>query len=479
MSNDNKTTPGSSAPASRARSRWLGILAAVVILAGALLWYQYSNPAAETPSASDVETLLRIHGSNTIGDKLMPALVKTFMEQEESCTGVRLKPAKKEDEAFVVGECNEERKQIEIFSHGSATAFADLGAGSADIGMASDRIDTKQQQDLNDLLGDLTSTAGEHVVALDGIAVIVHSSNPVSELSLLQLARIFGGTTTDWASVGGTSGSIHVYARDDKSGTWKFFNTAVLQKFGMTLTVAAQRIEKSEDLSDAVARDPQAIGFIGLNYVGSNRALALSEQGVEARKPTLCTVKTEEYLLARRLYLYTSTRPTPPVAHFIQFVTSKEAWPAVTEVGLVNMDPTPIPGCNTQGRHSEAWRFLTLNATRLLTNFTFVPNSSTLDTKAHLALGYVVGVLSTPEYADRKLLLIGYADSRGSHDQNKVLSIQRAAAVSKLLGRELARGGSSVTIDEIEGLGAQDFIASNDTPEGMQKNRRVEVWVRR
>jgi phosphate transport system substrate-binding protein len=475
MSNDNKPTLHSGKAAARARTRWLGITAAVVLGLGALLWYRYTEPASD---ATTVSTLLRIHGSNTIGDTLMPALVRTFLQQEEGCSNVRLKPAEKQDEADLTGDCNEGSKRIEIFSHGSATGFEDLGSGAADIGMASDRIDEKQRQGLDEHLGDLTSDEGEHVIALDGIAVIVNSQNPVSELSLLQLGRIFSGASTDWAGVGGTSGTIHVYARDDNSGTWKFFNAAVMRRYGTTLTAAARRIEKSEDLSAAVAQDLQGIGFIGLNYIGSNKALALSVQGVEARAPTLCNVKTKEYLLSRRLYLYTSTQPRAPVAHFIQFVTSKRAWPTVAEVGLVNMDPTPIPGCSTQGQHSEEWRFLTRNATRLLANFGFVPNSFTLDPKGQLALDYVVNVLARPEYTNRKLLLIGYSDPKGSSDQNKVLSIQRAAAVSKLLGPELARGGARVTIDAIEGVGAQDFIASNDTPEGMERNRRVEVWVR-
>lgn len=462
----------------RKSPRWPAIAAAAgMVLLGALAWHHCNAPGAAVLAGTH-DALLRIHGSNSIGDKLMRALVKAYMEHEQGCTGVHLEPTATQDEANVVGQCGR-RERIEIFSHGSATGFRDLAAGSADIGMASDKIDDAQRSLLEAAhLGDLASSAGEHVIALDGIAVIVHPLNPVTQLSLLQLARIFSGNTVDWVDVGRGSGPIHVYAPDDNSGTWKFFNDAVLRKFSLTLTPGAQRIEKSADLSSAVAQDPQGVGFIDLSYVGSNKVVALSEQGVKARTPTLCTVKTAEYLLARRLYLYTATQPTPIVARFVQFATSREAWRIVSDVGLVNMDPTPLPDCSTQAQaHSAQRRALTQRATRLLANFTFLPGSSTLDTQGQLTLGYLVSVLSQPQYAGHRLLLIGYADDGGSPAQNQLLSVERASTVRNELLPALARG-SRVTLGRVAGLGAQDVIASHETPAGEEKNRRVEVWVR-
>jgi phosphate transport system substrate-binding protein len=143
-------------------------------------------------------------------------------------------PGAKEEESFIVGERSGVENQIEIQAHGSKTAFEDLKSGLCDIGMASRPIKPEERQALLPTLGDLTSNASEHVLALDGIALIVHPSNPIKTLSVAQVADIFSGTLTDWSQLGGRAVTIAIYARDEKSGTWDFFNEAVLKKHGKT-----------------------------------------------------------------------------------------------------------------------------------------------------------------------------------------------------------------------------------------------------
>src|SRR5262245_44405651 len=94
-----------------------------------------SSESSPTPSPSPVETLRRIHCSNTIGSKLAPALAKAFLEAEGAEDVETIKGA--EREVAVVGSFPDgARKAIEIAAHGSSTAFTDLGAGKADIGMS-------------------------------------------------------------------------------------------------------------------------------------------------------------------------------------------------------------------------------------------------------------------------------------------------------------------------------------------------------
>ncbi len=433
---------------------------------------------ATPPAAAAAATLLRFHGSNTIGGKLLPALAEAFMK-EEGYTQVHREPGAKDDEEFIVGERGGAKRQIEIAAHGSKTAFADLRAGSADIGMASRPIKADERQALLPTLGDLSANASEHVLALDGIAVIVHPANPLKTLTLAQLADIFSGTVTDWSQVGGHPGAITVYARDHKSGTWDFFNEAVLMSRGKTLIGTAQRFEDSGRLAASVGSDPQGIGFIGLNYVGTNKVIALADTGVDARRPSLNTIRTEDYLLSRRLFLYTAQAPAnASVLKFIEFALADAGQSVVSNTGLITVAlPEPAAATDTERGEdprakSAKWRKLTAQATaEIATRFRFRPGTAELDTRAGRDIGRVAGLIAGGKFQDRSLILIGFTDTAGRHEENCRLSQERA----EIVGHELTVEGLRVT--RVAGLCDEAPVASNDTPDGREKNRRVEVWV--
>lgn len=466
---------------SNGKTTQLAIIAGILLLAGIIGWYFLSGKkqknAASTTSASSAQsaadTLLRFHGSNTIGGTLLPALAEAFLKRE-GYTNVHREAGGNDEESNIVGEKNGTKSRIEIVAHGTKTAFEDLKAGRCDIGMASRPIKEDERQALKPTLGDLRSNASEHVLALDGIAIIVHPSNPIKNLTLSQLADIFSGAVTDWSQVGGQAGAIVVFARDEKSGTWDYFNDAVLKKNGKPLVANAKRLEDSTKLSASVSGDPSAIGFIGLNYVGSNKVIALSEKNVEPRKPSQLTIKTEDYMLSRRLYLYIPEKPAnPAVLKFIEFAVGPAAQQVVASVGQVNLDPTPVAADPNDARNqSERWRSLTIGATEIATRFRFRIGSDDLDSRANRDIGRIVGVLTQSQYKGKKLLLIGFADSSGIKDYNVRLSQSRAEIVK----RELAAEG--VEFSNVVGLGAEAFVAPNDTAENKERNRRVEVWVK-
>jgi len=434
------------------------------------------DPATQncvTPTKSG-DILLRFHGSNTIGGKLLPALASAYLAQE-GYGNIRRISGTDPEESFIVGERNNAEKRIEIQSHGSKTAFEDLGNDRCDIGMASRAIKPEEQQALSPMLGDLTSATSEHVLALDGIAVIVHPSNPVKSLTLAQLADIFSGTLSDWSQVGGRAGSITVYARDENSGTWDFFNETVLKKHGKTLASRVQRYEDSAKLSETVGHDPTAIGFIGLNFAGTNKILGLADVSVAPKKPTLLTIKTEDYLLSRRLYLYNAEKPAnPEVLKFVEFAVGATAQPVVTSVGLVNLDVTPLTRTETDDARGQSarWKKLTAGAIEIPTRFRFRTNGDELDTRANRDIGRIVYLLSQPAYQNKKVILIGFADTSGSAVINQKLSQSRAEIVKAVLAEE------GVEIAVVEGIGAEAFVAPNDTDDNKEKNRRVEVWVK-
>ncbi|MBV8376751.1 MAG: substrate-binding domain-containing protein, partial [Verrucomicrobia bacterium] len=154
-----------------------------------------STPVPASPRPSR-QIVLRLHGSNTIGEEIAPALCEDFLKYQ-GATSVQRKPSLKEDEvdieAILPGE-SANPVTIEIESHGSTTGFEDLASGRCDIGMSSRQI--KQEEAAlcaSAGLGDMLSPACENVIGLDGIAVLVHKNNRVNALTKQQLADIFRG----------------------------------------------------------------------------------------------------------------------------------------------------------------------------------------------------------------------------------------------------------------------------------------------
>jgi phosphate transport system substrate-binding protein len=451
-----------------------GILTGLVLtVLGYFLWAKSHSNGVGSASASSGTVILRISGSNTIGAALGPALAEEFLRQRQGATSVKTVRGDKEDEVRVQGTLPGESspKTIEIHAHGSATAFEDLSKSGCDVGMASRRIKPEEASNLA-ALGDMTSAASEHVLGLDGIAVIVSKANPVQSLTKDQVGRIFAGEIADWQPLRGPSAAINVYARDDKSGTYDTFKTLVLGS--RKLAANAKRFEDSRELSDAVAKDPGGIGFIGLPYVRDAKAVAVSENGTHPFLPNHFTVSTEDYALSRRLFLYTAVTPANDLARkFVDFALTPQGQEIVEKIGFVGQNVTSTQGTTIPGDAPDRYRQLTTGATRLSLDFRFQSGSSELDNKALADLDRVVTFLTDLHYSGKNILLFGFADSIGSTDVNDTLSKNRATVVAQQFEQ---RG---VSASAVIGLGSQLPVASNETAEGREKNRRVEIWLKK
>jgi phosphate transport system substrate-binding protein len=455
------------------RNRVLVTLTAIVLLAliGFSMKRFISAKGSPRPGSSSVRPVLRLHGSNTIGAKLAPALAAEFLRQQ-GASSVKITSGERPDESLVIGMLPGESspKEIEVQAHGSATAFTDLGSSDADVGLSSRKIKPEEAQQLS-RLGDMTGESSEHVLGLDGIAVVVARTNPVQALTIQQLTGIFSGRINDWGRVAGVSGPIKVYARDDKSGTFDTFKALVLGS--APLVEAAKRFEDSGALSDSVANDASAIGFVGLPYIRNAKAVAVSDAGSRALLPNRLTISTEDYALSRRLYLYTPANPQNPLTRqFVDFALSKGGQSVVAANGFVEQTvekTSSRPEQNAPQRYKQ----LTAGAERLSLNFRFRTGSSELDNKARVDLDRVVGFLTDLKYSGQTIMLFGFADSIGGVESNQALSNARA----KVVADEFSSRG--VSPGAVTGFGSQLPVASNQTVEGREKNRRVEIWLRK
>jgi phosphate transport system substrate-binding protein len=450
----------------------IAILAAVAVIIGIggyLAWLKLHGPKA-AGEGSPKNTILRLAGSNTIGDSLAPSLAEAFLKNQ-GATEVRTLAGTNPQEKIVQGVLPGDSSPsfITISAHGSATAFTALGDGKCDIGMASRKIKPEEAGKLS-ALGDMTSAASEHVVGLDGIAVIVNAYNPINQLDKDRIMRIFSGEITDWSQVGSPRGAIEVYARDDNSGTFDTFKSLVLG--AKPLTPKALRIEDSKELSDAVAGDPNAIGFIGLPYILSAKPIAVSEKGMLSLLPTRLSVATEDYLLSRRLYFYTPAISQNKFARqFVEFSLSRRGQDVVGASGFVAQNVALVTQAVPENAPGE-YKALTQNANRLTLDFRFETGQTVLDNKAKVDLDRVVSLIADLKITGDRVMLFGFSDPVGNPDTNRALSLARAKAIAD----EFSLRGLNPAI--VRGYGSDLGVASNDSQEGQQKNRRVEIWIK-
>ncbi|HTU57781.1 MAG TPA: serine/threonine-protein kinase, partial [Polyangiales bacterium] len=145
-----------------------------------------SEPKQETQTAAISAkaepapiTVLRLCGSNTVGAELAPALIEALFASKDSAAKLTHKRNIDSDVSQLVSRSDDKTLNAEVTARGTATAFTGLAEGNCDVGMASRAIDPSEAQRLRDKgIGDLSTAANEHVIALDGVAVVVHPNNP-------------------------------------------------------------------------------------------------------------------------------------------------------------------------------------------------------------------------------------------------------------------------------------------------------------
>ena len=334
---------------------WVLTLPAAMLLAGGLfLFFRTILPdahaATPTPSvrfdpASEEAALVpisvrpfRLQGSNTVGAGLAPALAEGLLRRF-GATDIAAKKDAAGHAWVVTGRVTGQSQlvEVDIDASGTATAFEGLAKGECDLGMASRAITDAEADAIRSAgRGDVRGPESENVIGLDGIAIIANEKSPVGALTTDELARMFSGEAAAWPPSSGATGAVDVFARDDRSGTFDMFRALVLGEHPMT--AAARRYADSDALAAAVASDPQAIGFVGMSHVGRAKAVAISEGGAAAVLPTSFNVATEDYPLARRLYLYAPSPATHPLAsRFVAFALSSDGQAIVAEQGFVDM----------------------------------------------------------------------------------------------------------------------------------------------
>ncbi|CAD7772357.1 PBP superfamily domain protein [Candidatus Methanoperedenaceae archaeon GB37] len=213
--------------------------------------------------------------------------------------------------------------RIDVAGGGSSHGIKSVADGTVDIGTASRNLKDSEREAHPELL--------PHAIARDGVAVIVHPSNPITGLTMEELQQIYTGKITNWKDLGGDDAGIVVVSREEGSGTRDCFESTVMKPIDEEITQGAIIQDSNGKVRATVAGNRDAIGFLSLGYV-NDQVKALTLNGVE---PTVATVLNGEYPISRTLWMITKGEPDRDEKAFLDFVLSEEGQGIVEEVHFI------------------------------------------------------------------------------------------------------------------------------------------------
>ncbi len=226
---------------------------------------------------------------------------------------------------------------ISVTGGGSGTGLAALVNKTVDIANASRKINADETASAKKNGIDPV----EFVVARDAIGVIVNPKNPVTALTMQQVSDIYTGRISNWSEVGGENRPIVRLSRETNSGTHVYFLESVIRLGSKTnkdiFSADTLLLPSSEGIISEVRDNPNAIGYDGLGYITSEvKVIGIAPaDGKPAVLPSVETVNSGKYPIARDLYMYTPGEPTGAVKAYLEWVVTPEAQEIVRQLGFV------------------------------------------------------------------------------------------------------------------------------------------------
>jgi phosphate transport system substrate-binding protein len=234
---------------------------------------------------------------------------------------------------------------IAVSGGGSGTGIAALINGTVDIANSSRKIKEEEKAQAFKNSG---KEVQEFVIGLDALAVFVHPANPLSGLTIEEIACIYGdgGKCETWADVrpgtvvaGCQDNKIIRVSRQSNSGTYQYFREAILGD-ARDFKMGSMDLNGSREAVDLVEKTPCAVGYSGMGYVTKGvKSLCVSKtKDAACVTPTLETATDKTYPIARELYMYTSGSPSPEVKAYMDWTQTDAAREIIIKSGYV-----PVP----------------------------------------------------------------------------------------------------------------------------------------
>lgn len=227
--------------------------------------------------------------------------------------------------------------KIQVNGGGSGTGFAALLNRTADLADASRTI---KPHEIEGCLKAFGKRPTEYKVALDGLSIYVHTDNPVNEVTIAQLDKIFTGKVKNWKEVGGPDAPITIYSRENNSGSYEIMKEQIMKHKDFAAT--AQTMPGTAALLQAVSRDKNGIGYGGVAYGRGAKTLKVKKSADSpAIEPTEANVLNKVYPIWRYLYIYVNpAQDKGEIGAYLNWLRSDEGQEAVKEVGYYPLPPT-------------------------------------------------------------------------------------------------------------------------------------------
>jgi phosphate transport system substrate-binding protein len=226
--------------------------------------------------------------------------------------------------------------RISVTGGGSGTGIAAMINGTVDLANASRAMKPEEIEaaEANGI------TPIEFTVARDAIAVVVHPSNPVDNLTLEQISDMYTGKITNWRQVGGEDRPVVLLSRESNSGTYVYFLENVIRlgdkESDLLFFPDTLLMPSSEGISTEVRQNPNSIGYDGLGYVTPDQKMIAVARDAESPYvlPSVDTVNDGSYPVSRPLYMYTAGEPTGGLKEYLDWILG-DGQALVPELGFV------------------------------------------------------------------------------------------------------------------------------------------------
>jgi phosphate transport system substrate-binding protein len=231
---------------------------------------------------------------------------------------------------------------IEVAGGGSGIGVAALLNGTCDIANSSRHLETEEVEKAK---AKYNGEPKEYKVGYDALAIYVHASNPLNEISVEQLSELYreGGSISKWSDLGitipGAPDEIVRVSRQNNSGTYHYFREAVLGKKA-DFKKGSRDLSGSKDVVALVETTPSAIGYSGIGYKTDKVKLVKvsKKKGDPAIEPTIETTLNKTYPIARPMFFYTPPNSPAHVTKYIEWVLGKAGQSMIAEKGYIPLE---------------------------------------------------------------------------------------------------------------------------------------------